>query len=428
MAKSTHKKEPLQVSRRGFVAGSAAVAATAMTLEGCSSSSGLQGIVDGVKAQFPDAHVEYLDVDFSQILPHAEMNMVDSVDYLYETKAFDLPLGSLVYQSSDSQALVMAKGASSKALIRLGFVSLDSGTFTPVLEEALGVNEDFIIYDARASAEAVVWVECNMVHGQWRVFATHMIDGMVSAESMKQALLLDEGEDSYSPPQLAASGKKVYWSVMPDPDGPASSEDSYLKAVTFASGKAGATATPEQSIVFTSHGRMITNPTVSGGTLTIVPRVDTDGVYYQLTAIDIESDEVRNISILPPSLRVANAVWLEEGFAFGIEGNYDYAKGLSLFGTYQQMKNEQFLYINKVPAFPAVQMNALTYIKSTKNVIGLDTDTGTAVIVGTPKDCVSYGDILAGTGVQNRLVTYTTIVSRVVQNSGICHVRVFDYL
>jgi hypothetical protein len=412
------------------VLGSAAAAATAsaatvLSLDGCGSTSASAELTQGVQAQFPDAQVEYLAVASSQVERHTNMTTLDSADYLAEVHSFELPLGSLVYQSSDTQALVVAPGASSQSLIRFGFVAFESGSFTPALGQALGSSEDYVIYDARASALALAWVECNMVHGQWRVYATPLENGTASEQALQQAQLLDEGEGSYSPPQLAVAGRKIYWNVMPDPNGPASSEDSYLKAAEFSSTRSGASAEPWT--VYTSHGRMITNPLVSGDVLTFVPRVDTDAVYYQLTSLDIATDAVQHIAILPPSVRVSDAVWLDSGFAFGIEGNYDYAEGLSLFGSYQQLGEGQYLYINKAPVSALVQVKQHSFVKSTKNVLGLDTSAGTAIIVDTPQDCVAYGDILAGSGVQNRLVVYTTVTSRIGQEKGTCRVRVFDH-
>ncbi|MDR1089354.1 MAG: hypothetical protein LBL23_08835 [Coriobacteriales bacterium] len=419
-------RETPTVSRRGFVIGSAAAAGAAATLglDGCTKTDASVELTESVQAQFPDAQVEYLAVASSQVQRHTNMITLDSIDYLEEAHSFDLPLGSLLYQSSDTRALVVAPGASSQALIRIGFVEFESGSFVPALGQALGSSEDYVIYDARASALAIAWVECNMVHGQWRVYATPLENGTASEQALQQAQLLDEGEGSYSPPQLAVSGNKIYWTVMPDPNGPASSEDSYLKAAEFSSVKPGAGAEPWT--VYTSHGRMITNPLVSGELLTFVPRVDTDAVYYQLTTLDTATDAVQNIAILPPSLRVSDAVWLETGFAFGIEGNYDYADGLSLFGSYQQLGDGQYLYINKAPVSALVQIKQHSFVKSTKNVLGLDADAGTAIIVDTPQDCVAYGDILAGAGVQNRLVLYTTVTARVGKEKGVCRVRVFD--
>ena len=421
-------KEAKGVTRRGFVAGGAAVTAAtaaALTLGGCGSSGGADEMVQAVKAQFPDASVEYLNVELSQVKPHVEMNMVESPDYLYESYNFTLPLGSLLYQSSDDQALVVGPGASSKALIRLSVVNFVSGQAAPLLGQALGANEDYVIYDARASSAAIIWVECNMVHGLWRVYATTLENGVATEEHMSQAQLLDEGEGLYSPPRIAVGGGKVYWTVMPDPNGEAYAEDSYLKAANFGARRQGSLA--EVVTVYTSHGRMITTPAVSGDILTFVPRVDTDAVFYQLTALDIKTDTVKNIAILPPSLRVSDAVWLDDGFAFGIEGNYNYAKGLALFGTYQQLSNGEYLYINKAPVSAALQMNGFTYIKSTKSVLGIDVEGDNVVVIDTLKDCVNYGDIMAGEGKQNRLVIYTTVMSKAGNQTGACTVRVFDH-
>jgi hypothetical protein len=399
----------------------------ALALPSCSSKGNdPAALTDKAQSAYPQAIIEYLDVDPSQVLPYTGMANAEPADYVRESNNFDLPLGSLVYQCSNSQALVITPGASSKALIRLGLVDLDSGELVPILGQALGYNEDYVIYDARASAGAIIWVECNMVHGLWRVLAAPLLSGAITEEGMAQAALLEEGNSDFDPPLVAASATKVYWTVMPAATGPANTQDSYLRCAEFTGQVFG--EKPTAQTIYTSHGRMIVGPQVSGDTITIVPRVDTDAVYYQLTTLNTNDDTVRNIALLPPSLRVTDAVWLGEGFAFGIEGNYDYAKGLAYFGTYYQLGNGQYLYVNKVPTSTPVAMKSLLYVKSTKNVIGLDTAFGNAVIIPTPENCVSYGDILAAGGTQDRLVVFTTVTSRIGQERGMCRVRVLDAL
>jgi hypothetical protein len=358
------------------------------------------------------------------VLPYTGMTNVDYRDYLGEQSSFELPLGSLIYQSSQSQALVITPGDSSRSLIGMGLANLDNGEFTPILGQATRHNEDYVIYDARAGVEAIIWVECNMVPGLWQVYAAPLPGGTVDPEVGLKAVVLDQGTIEYEPPLLAASGSKVYWTVMPDPNGPAYQEDSLLKCAQF--GQPGIGDKPEPQTIYVSHGRMITNPQVSGDTLTIVPRVDSDNVYYQLTTLGIADDKVRDVAILPPSLRVSDAVWLDQGFAFCIDANYDYAQGLAYAGTYCQLQNGQYLYINKLPSQAPVRLGELLYIKSTKNVIGLDTARGNAVIVPTPSNGVAYGDIMAAAGNQGRLVLYTTVTSRLGQEKGNCQVRILD--
>jgi hypothetical protein len=418
---------PEKISRRKFVGGSLAAGGAAvggaLGLAGCSGGGNtMADLLQGVQEAAPQAQVDYLDVDPSQVADYIDMTEATEPEYLTFTTSFDLPVGSLVYQNSDTQALVLGPGLQGNALIRMGFVNLDGGEYTAVLEQALGHNEDFIIYEARASKTALVWVECNMVHAAWRVFAVPIIGGAVSEQAAAAATLLDEGGSLYEPPSLAAADGKVYWTVMPDPQGSASQEDSLLKCADISV----KSSNYEARTIYNSPGRMITIPQVSGNTLTIVPRVAADAIYYQLTALSIADDSVLNAAVLPQSLRVSDAIWLGEGFAFCIENNYDYAKGLALFGTYQQLADEQYIYINKMPTSPPVLLSSKLYVKSTKNIVGLDTAGSRAFIVATPAECVSYGDILAGAGLQNRLVTYTTVTSKLGQERGVCKVRVFD--
>ena len=416
------------ISRRHFLRSSLAVgsfAAASLSLRGCGSSGGTANLLEAAQAAAPSANVEYLSVDPSQILPYTSLSNVDFSDYLGEKNSFTLPLGSLLQQGSRSQALVISPGESSRALISMGLVNLDSGDLTTLLAQALGHNSDYVIYDARAGDASLIWVECNMVAGLWRVYASTLL-GSLAAADMQQAALLDEGEADYEPPLLAASGNKVYWTVMPDPNGPAYQQDSFLKCAQFSKQVLG--EQPAVRVIYTSHGRMITNPQVSADTLTIVPRVDTDSVYYQLTSLALSDDTVRNVAILPPSLKVADAVWLGEGFAFSIEANYDYAQGLAYAGTYCQLSGGQYLYINKPPSAAPVRLGSLLCVKSSQNIVALDASRGNASIVPTPENGVDYGDILAAAGTQDRLVVYTTVTARIGQEKGSCQVRVLEAL
>ncbi|MDR3136051.1 MAG: hypothetical protein LBU07_01245 [Coriobacteriales bacterium] len=457
---------PKRISRRRFLTSSLAggvlagsvlaggtLTASNLTLTGCSSTNSVDKLIATAAQNAPQAHIQYLRVDPTQVLPYTDMTNVSYQDYLKETSSFELPLGSLLYQSSPTRALVIGPGDSSRYLIRLDMTSLYDGSRTPLLNQALGANEDYVIYDARASDSALIWVESNMIDDIWRVYAATLTNGAPSpiaeatsggasgadgtagektaggsgasgASTLPQAILLDKGGPDFEPPLLAVSGNKVYWTVMPDPTGLASQEDSLLRCALLNPQQPG--AKPEPRTIYTSHGRMITNPQVSGDVLTIVPRADADSVYYQLTALGINDDVVRNVAILPPSLRVSDAVWLDEGFAFCIEANYDYAQGLAYAGTYWQRAHDQFLYINKAPSSAPLVLGALLYVKSTKNIIGLDATHGTALIVPTPENSVSYGDILASCGQQDRLVVYTTVTSRLGQERGSCQVRVFE--
>jgi hypothetical protein len=73
-------------------------------------------------------------------------------------------------------------------------------------------------------------------------------------------------------------GSQIFWNYLPFEDGAYSEEPSYVKTVA-GNGTNG-------EVLYTSNGRLITAPETSDGIITIVPREDTAGVYYTMTAID----------------------------------------------------------------------------------------------------------------------------------------------
>ncbi|MDR3052496.1 MAG: hypothetical protein LBU48_01365 [Coriobacteriales bacterium] len=400
------------LTRRSFLAGllgagAAAVTGVALTATGC--SPGPTNELESIVSQgAQDATIETLNVPTENVLTSDDFQKIPVADVLTLQRTFDLPAGCLLYQSCPSFITALVPGEKGGALIRLGFVNLETGTLTIALQQALGHDTGSVIYDARASETALIWVESDFATGSWQVYLA-ALEGIPSAENdlAQLAQLVDEGDQDYEPPLLCVSGSKAYWTVMPDPNGPASTADSYLKAATVFS----ATEISEVSTVHTSHGRMITNPQATSGIVTFVPRVDTSGIYYQITALKVEDDTRVAVSILPQSMRVSDAVYMGDGFTFCTENNYDYAAGLRYFGTYEQLADGRYLHVGRMPTSAAVRWNGYLVVKSTHNVIGLDAATGQYFVIDTPQNCVDYGDILVHCGVQDKIIVYTTVAN-----------------
>jgi hypothetical protein len=173
---------------------------------------------------------------------------------------------------------------------------------------------------------------------------------------------------------------------------------------------------------------MITNPLISGDIITIAPRVSTENVYYQLTAISVVTDKVLSVSILPQSLRVNDAVFSDGRFAFGIEGNYDYAEGLKFFGTYFDIGDGTWLHVSRMPVSAPLFLRGCLIVKSTVNIIGFDTASRCFFVIDTLADCADYGDVLAGWGAQDKVVSYTMIPARQGSRGGSTVLRVFGRL
>lgn len=404
------------VSRRQFIsgmlgAGAALATGTLVVTSGCSSNK-KDDLESVVAKTAQDADITTLRVAVDQLVESATFEEAPVSDYLVLESTWDLPKGSLVYVCDKRKALVLVPGETTEALIKLGFLDLTTGELAIAMEQALDHNEGYVIYDARASDSALIWIESNMQTTHWQVYCSTLDNGIPG-----EPQLIDEGQTDYEPPLLCVSGNKVYWTYMPDPLGAANKEDSYLKATTV--------KTVDPQIIYTSHGRMITNPLATEGIITLVPRVDTDNVYYQLTALRVDDDSVVAVSILPQALKVNEAIYMSGTFTFCTENNYDYAEGLAYYGTYRDLGDGSYLHVNKMPTSAAVQFKQHLMLRSTRNVVGIDVANKRFFVIELMTDSVDYGDILAAWGVQDKVITYSTITNKGSGSTGKTRIRVF---
>jgi hypothetical protein len=267
-------------------------------------------------------------------------------------------------------------------------------------------------------------VELDLGECSWRTYVMPL-----DAATTSEPRMVEEGNNDFEPPMLAAGGDKVYWTVMPLATGAESLSDSFLKALgSFSSNggpEQGSVDYAEPSVVFTSHGRMITNPLVTDGIVTFVPRVDTTNVYYQLTAFNCATDKPVDFQILPQSLRVSDAIYMHEAFSFAIEGNYTYAEGLSQFGTYRSLEDGAYLHVSRPPAGPALYFKGCLVIKSTRNIVGFDPVRERSFVLETPPRCSDFGEALVSWGVQDRVVTTSLRLAEDKSHAEATMVRVF---
>jgi hypothetical protein len=387
----------------------AAVASGAVVLSGCEPSKEEQFeqlVTQGVQ----DKDIETLNVETEQVLEASNFDEVAFDKYLKLEATWELPFGSLLYQVDTTYALVMLPGGVGESLRKLALLDLGTGTLTTLREASVGTGKNVVIYDARASRTRLIWVEVDLGSRSWRTYVAPLVGAMAG-----EARMVEEGDSDYDPPLLAVAGDKAYWTVMPNATGPANLEDSLLMALgSFqetgggeGAGLGAVTGTPYT--VLASHGRMITNPLVTNGIVTFVPRVDTSNVYYQLTALNCSNDKAVDFQILPRPLRVTDALYLGSGFLFCIEDTYEYedVKGIFQFGTYLQLDQETFLHVNRPPTCAAVRLGDCLIVKSTASIVGIDLVKRATFVVDLPPLCSAFGEALAGWGNQEKVVTYS---------------------
>jgi hypothetical protein len=432
------------LTRRHFVAGvlgmGAAIAAAegGVMLSGCASPKEQQ-FEDLVSKGVEDKNIVALDVAPEQIVETTDFEEVSMEDYLKLQATYELPFGCLVHQMSSSSALVLLPGGQGESLRKIAILDLGSGEVTTVINAPVGTGRNMLIYDARASENALIWVELDLGDQTWRVYAA-----VLNGAAVGEAWMVEEGNADYEPSMLAVAGSKVYWTVMPLATGPANQEDSFLRALELGQGgdtaqgaQNGAAVQSDQGAqstqasrgtpytVLTSHGRMITNPLVSDGVVTFVPRVDTENVYYQLTALNCSDDKPVDFTVLPQALRVTEALYMKGSFTFSIEDNYNYARGLSHFGTYQDLGSGTYLHVSRPPLCSSARFQDFLLVKTPVSIVGIDPIGKKVFVIDPPPQSTDYGEVLAGWGIQDRIVTSSIRVTE-DGNMEATLVRVFD--
>ena len=388
------------MTRRQLLFGALGVAGVAAVAGAVSMATGSSG---------SDSEVETLEVPVDAVTNLAGCKTMKKVP-LSLSAEFTLPYGTLVWANSQSYAACLLPTESAKPLTKAGILFLGSGDYSVVLDGPVSEESGFDIYDVRCNDNGIIWTEANCWTGKWRIYqATH------SGGSIGAPVLVDKGGKLYDVPFIAVAGNRAFWQVMPNPNGEASTEDSLLKSVEF--GKS------EPRIDWTSTGRMSTPPYSTGNGIVITPRVDTTGVYHQMTIIDAETAEVQDTLTLPGSMKPLEAGYLKGRFTFSFDAIYSYGDGIANLGTYIPIdeggkSGAEWFQFDRNPSAPPCWLGSYFIVKSSRSVAGVDLATKKLFSLEVPDGCDDYGDYLASTGVVDSIVTYLNMPES--ENSNGC--------
>ena len=401
MTRPPTTSSPPAISRRAFLAAAPVAAASlaaasfpaALSLGGCSSSS--------------SDEVDVLDVSEDDVTTLESFREWTSESrYRIETVC-SLAAGTLLGGTGTGVCAAIRPAETADPLNKLALLGLDSGNVKTVRGKAVGHDEGFEFLSASASDEMLVWVESNYLTSDWRVYCASVDE---KALSISGAILLDEGDSDYDAPAVEAVGSTAYWIVQPSEDGSKTTEDSHLKA----------SATGSPIVVHTSHGRFCGGLSSSAGILCAMPRVDTSGVYYQLTAFEASSGSIVASQAMPASYRPAAAIYMDGRFAFTIEASYDYGGGISQVGTYWPLGDGTWLRLAKTPLAAPGLCRGWLYAKSGSRTVLIDLDSRAYITVDAPEGSEDWGDYPIAVGERNRIYLYATVEN----DSGESRVRV----
>lgn len=372
----------------GAVAGAAALATVgaAVSVSGCSSASSRDGAPD------------VLEVPVNSVITLESYKEIKKAERYYSmTSVLELDSGTQLFAGGTKVACATAPGSDAKSLTQICLMGLSSERYVVAVANAQGKDEGFVIHEACCSDSLLVWIECNYLTDQWRVYSAAIDEDSLSVGN---ATLLDEGDGDYDVPEIAVVDAQAYWIVQPAEDGLKKSEDSLLKT--------------NGGVAYTSHGRFNGGLYTSGKSVVCMPRYDTSSsVYYQLTAI--QNGGVVATQVLPHGFRPSTFTYVNGSFSFGIGASYDYGDGIANVGTYLAVGDGTWLRLTRTPVTPAGRINGWLFCKSSGRTVFVDTKKQRYFTVNAPSGSEDYGDYSFTTGeVTGKLFNYATVA--VVKN------------
>jgi len=382
------------ITRRGLFRATAATGAAAAAvhiLSGCTNPAENAIPSDPVVVEEDaattvlgeDGAYEYLDREFE------------------EAGKWELPLGNVLHEGEGFWLPVTTAGASAMPMVKCSAFSLKTGELTEVVPEPITQNSpNVVIYDARCSDSAYAWVELDTLTKSWSLYAAAFANGVLSGSPNT----LWQGDADWDPPRFAVTANEVIWQVMPSLSGNKTGEMSHC--YLWKTGSANATDVVE------SLGRFATAPSVSGGTVTLSPRVrNEEGTYYGITAYSLADDleTIVDRLVMPENVRPFHAVRMGDVFALSVEASYGYGGLLGSMGTYIGTAEGDFASVPLEPFANVAGKKNLFVVKSRASYYVVDTAKHGYTFLGAADRCVDYGEYPARVGETDTFVTFSTI-------------------
>ena len=408
----------MAISRRAFVKGAAAVAGASVLAV---SSTPLFGDDTQRLAWAADENVDTLAVAQESVFTTEDCEYIDDLESkLSVTAQMSLPYGTIVWADDPNVACCLLPCETSDPLTQVGMLPLSSGNVKTVLENAIGADDGFQIYDARLNSNGIIWLESDILNGQWRVYTASLSSGTVVSPQIAA-----EGNADWEMPSLAICANYGFWQMMPVKNGNASDENSLLMRVPFGSSQDMA------KVVLESKGRMACPLSSTGSGVAVAPRADVKGVYYELTYVDAETGQVEDTLTLPASMKPTFVSYGDTGFSFAFEDIYAYGDGISNLGTYIPATGDidgAWLRFARTPYTVPAWSGGLIFVKSTGVVAAINATDRTYYTIQPENANQGYGEFLASSGSTQNVVTYSNIDYTPLNKARIreCNVRVWS--
>lgn len=394
------------------LAGASALAASGMPIPGSDSPHLAWAASDDVGA---------IEVSQESVFTTDDCEYIESLEgTLTMASQMSLPYGTIVWADDPNVACCLLPCETSNPLTQVGMLALSSGELATVLENAIGANDGFQIYDARLNSNGAIWLESDILNGKWRVYTGRLSSGVITSPQIAA-----EGDSAWEMPSIAVSGNYGFWQLMPVKEGPASDESSLLMRIPF-----GAEMEQAKSVL-ESNGRMACPLSTTQGGVVAAPRASVKGVYYELAYVDAESGQVQDTLILPASMKPTFVSYGDTGFSFAFEDIYAYGDGISNLGTYTPALGDvdgEWLRFGRTPFTAPAWCGDMIFVKSTSVVAAINAANKTYCTIQPEHATQSYGEFLASSGSTSRIVTYANIDYTPLNKARVheCNVRVWS--
>ena len=337
----------------------------------------------------------------------------DPASVFTERVTFHLPYGSQVFCNDGRLAVALTPTTTASPLVGVSLLSLEGGTETPVLAQAIGANEGFEVFDVRGVANGLVWVEENIQDRRWRIYTAPLNAGMLDSTT---AALAAEGDGDWEIPTIAACGRYGFWQVQPTRTGALAKEDSVVYRVPF-----GADAASAEEL-WRSSGHYACAISAGDAVVTIVPRSENAASSYEFVALSATDGKAADQLPLTASMAPADAAYTSNGFAFTFDAIYNYGGGLANLGTYvpaeatavgsgnaDAYSDESWFRFDRAPTAAPASCKDWFIVKSTSAVCAVDLNNRRYVAFDVPNGADTYGEYLASTGQSDRFVTFANV-------------------
>lgn len=365
--------------------------------------------------------IDTLSVPQDAVTELANMNEVPYGDYLRLQIDQRLPFGSLVWADNDTVAACLCPTEQAHPLNTIRLFYFASANLVEVLKTAQSSDEGFDIYDVRCSTEGVIWTECNIYENTWRIYTAQLENA-----SLVNILLVDEGDENWVTPSIAAADNAAFWQVEPEADGEFAKEKAQLRAVHFGQ-------SDYETVCESLHAFACRVVSVPEGVVA-APRLNSSTRYYQLTRIQASDLRVTDQLTLPHGMTPCNLGYGKSGFAFAFDNIYDYGEGIKNLGTYTPMRAVDPYHYENIPWFRFGRTPSATptwcaewfVVKSSRAICGVHFASNNFFMIDIPNNTDTYGEYLVSAGSCTNIVGLCQITSTTEGESDHASLRVFS--